>query len=339
MARTGGDNDLTFGQVESILAQFNHIASDKRAAFISRLKFLQKNGIPIRESAARGRASKYTVEHLFQMALALEFQQSGLTPQRATTLVKTNWTGKKDQVLALAFDLSPAHRKRFDLSDDEPAAFNWVLRLEELTEFKYDSIRENGPPIVLQSYFDGSLFEKRAFRRPRRALVIDAVAFCYGLLALVSELIDPKGIVESLLDSEVNLDEAAVRFHERLRGQGDRPTGLVDCHNDAQARKKFKSISREVNSKTETDHDPIYLARVYSAAQTERLCGSLFISIADGTFRSSEQLSERLTGPKDDLVDLGMIREHEDAFEVTPIGKMLAGHLDPREWQHVDQKA
>src|SRR5690242_1824745 len=83
--------DFAFGQVEAVLAAMNRVASHKRIAFAGRLKFLQRNGVPLRVKPGRGRAGAYSFAQLMQLAIAVELLQSGLSPQRAAQLVQQNW--------------------------------------------------------------------------------------------------------------------------------------------------------------------------------------------------------------------------------------------------------
>ncbi|MEG3089524.1 hypothetical protein [Sphingomonas sp. PB4P5] len=82
---------FTFGQVEAVLGSVHRIADDKRIAFASRLKHLQKNGVPIMDRGGRGKAATYTFAHVMQIAAAMEIIQSGIPPQLAAALVKGNW--------------------------------------------------------------------------------------------------------------------------------------------------------------------------------------------------------------------------------------------------------
>lgn len=74
---------FSFGQVEQTLAQAYNIADDKRTAFASRLKHLQKRGFPPGINTGRGRAAAYNVGHLVLLGVALELNELGLTPERA----------------------------------------------------------------------------------------------------------------------------------------------------------------------------------------------------------------------------------------------------------------
>lgn len=80
--------DLTFGQVASALMKTYAIADDKQGAFIARLQHLQKLKFPAGTNTGRGRAAKYDVGHLFQLGVALELGQLGVTPERAKGVIE-----------------------------------------------------------------------------------------------------------------------------------------------------------------------------------------------------------------------------------------------------------
>jgi CBS domain-containing protein len=67
------------------------IASHKRTAFGSRLKHLQKLGLPVGDRPGKGRAGAYSLSQLMQMAAALEMIQSGLNPAYVAKLIQRYW--------------------------------------------------------------------------------------------------------------------------------------------------------------------------------------------------------------------------------------------------------
>jgi hypothetical protein len=82
---------LSFSQVEAMLSRLHKIDWAKRGAFVSRLKHLQKQGVPDRQDAGRGRSSSYSFNDMMQIAMALEVIQAGLPPQLAAALVLRSW--------------------------------------------------------------------------------------------------------------------------------------------------------------------------------------------------------------------------------------------------------
>lgn len=81
---------FNFGQVERALALTYNIPDDKRSAFASRLKHLQKLGFPPGINTGRGVAATYNAAHLYLLGLALELSQLGLNPERATRVIAEN---------------------------------------------------------------------------------------------------------------------------------------------------------------------------------------------------------------------------------------------------------
>ncbi|MEO6092333.1 MAG: hypothetical protein ABIT04_10365 [Novosphingobium sp.] len=86
-----------FAHVEQALAAMHGVADDRRSAFQARLKHYQKKGFPPGLNTGRGRAATYHVEHALKLGLALEFNQMGLTPERAIHLI-----GQNEETIRLA---------------------------------------------------------------------------------------------------------------------------------------------------------------------------------------------------------------------------------------------
>jgi hypothetical protein len=77
-----------FAQIESALATMHKVASDRRSAFQGRLKHYQKQGFPEGINTGRGRAAAYTAIHGMHLAIALEFNELGILPERAINMYK-----------------------------------------------------------------------------------------------------------------------------------------------------------------------------------------------------------------------------------------------------------
>ena len=88
--------DFQFSHVEQALAAMHQVGSLRRSAFQGRLKHYQRNEFPPGVNTGRGRAAVYHVEHALKLAIALEFNEMGLNPERAIGLV----TGEGKQVRA-----------------------------------------------------------------------------------------------------------------------------------------------------------------------------------------------------------------------------------------------
>ena len=92
---------LQFAQVEQALAAMHSVADERRSAFQGRLKHYQKQKFPAGINTGRGRAATYFVQHAVQLAVALEMNQVGLTPERTVRLC-TEHAGQIQGVVLLA---------------------------------------------------------------------------------------------------------------------------------------------------------------------------------------------------------------------------------------------
>lgn len=78
-----------FAQIESALATMHKVATSRRSAFQGRLKHYQKQGFPEGINTGRGRAATYTAIHGIHLAIALEFNELGILPERAINIYKS----------------------------------------------------------------------------------------------------------------------------------------------------------------------------------------------------------------------------------------------------------
>lgn len=85
-------NELSFGDVEAILAELHNIASSKRTAFQARLKNMIRVGFPGYSGAGRGRRGKFGALELTTMALGVEFSQLGLVPSHVVKIMIDHWS-------------------------------------------------------------------------------------------------------------------------------------------------------------------------------------------------------------------------------------------------------
>lgn len=75
--------DMSFNEVEALLAQTHGVASEKRIAFQGRLKTILRLGLPSGIMQGRGRAARYSAGDLAMMALYVDLSQLGLNPERS----------------------------------------------------------------------------------------------------------------------------------------------------------------------------------------------------------------------------------------------------------------
>jgi hypothetical protein len=103
--------DLTFPQVEAILAKGHDIDSEKRTAFRARLTNILRVGLPGYAGLGRGRAAKFGSGQITILALAVELTQLGMPPAQATAFLRAEWG---EILAAIIFALEPQ-------PDDNPA--------------------------------------------------------------------------------------------------------------------------------------------------------------------------------------------------------------------------
>jgi len=116
--------ELSFGQIEGILADQHDIASDKRTAFQARLKNFLRLGLPIGQKIGKGRPTNYSARDLLYLALVLEFAQIGLTPESAVRIVVDNGL---PLMMATRFTVYWAEQGLVDERDVESDMFLYVV--------------------------------------------------------------------------------------------------------------------------------------------------------------------------------------------------------------------
>lgn len=83
--------ELSYADVESVLAALHRVAPDKRVAFRARLKHFQRLGFPKGANTGTGKRVAYSVIMLFKLAFAMELTQIGMSPKRVVNLLDLNW--------------------------------------------------------------------------------------------------------------------------------------------------------------------------------------------------------------------------------------------------------
>lgn len=176
--------ELSFGQVEAVLAAVYEIQDHKRVAFAGRLKMLQKNGLPTGARPGRGKAGTYSFPHLLQLAVGVEMLQFGLAPQRAASMVAKSWpTICHSTNYAL---IGP----NGELDYHPDVNFLWMVRPTELSDLQPDH------GSVLADYASIEPIAK-----DRLAYILSGPGFVPGLFSSVEgAMLMPAGrIIHSLL--------------------------------------------------------------------------------------------------------------------------------------------
>lgn len=296
---------FTFGQVEAVLAAINHVADDKRVAFAGRLKFLQKNGVPMRTAPGRGKSGNYSFENLVQLAVAVELLQCGLTPQRASEIVKLNWWLKLDEVLSVLLrwrDISSAKaiaRERaepLDPSYRELAPWIWKVRVQALSESLGSPDRSlDASALVVESRNDMRRFLDWKGDLLPRAIYINAGYLVGSLIAATCRhfsFATLDDLIIDLADLEPELEEAARRFHRQME-DGERVFST-----DETVRNLAKEKAAEAQSSANVSVGEFRaLVRLINVCVTEEEAHE--ISLLNAELNQNSRLMQKLTKPFD----------------------------------------
>jgi hypothetical protein len=120
--------EFSFGQIEAVCADLNRIASDKRVAFMGRMKQLQKQGLTHKgKRPGRGKAGSYSFGDLMRFVIAVELIQAGIMPQMAARLVNGSWDLLRTNIYVCSF--APEDTIGFA---KKPTEYLWMLDVEAL---------------------------------------------------------------------------------------------------------------------------------------------------------------------------------------------------------------
>ena len=220
--------ELSFGQVEAVLAKLNKIADHKRVAFMSRLKHLQKNGCPDRQKRpGRGKPGAYSFSELMQTAIAVDLLQSGLPPALAAKIATGTWLGIRATVYIATFlkadvDEINEARVRDGLEErDYPDTWLWMVSPEALRDMTTDGTSEWDHyeammPVRLSDAAEQ--LEKGSavgvFGRGWRTLVINGTALTQAVMSIVAHHFRFAEWKAMRDDIKVEMDEDEARFEE-----------------------------------------------------------------------------------------------------------------------------
>ncbi|MBB6190561.1 hypothetical protein FHS51_000774 [Sphingobium wenxiniae] len=102
---------LTYSELIKLLAAMNGIADESEGAFKARLRHFQRLGFPRGSNTGKGRRAEYDLDMVMQLALAIEFMQAGVSPQRTVDLISKNWLETRIYML---FAAAPGELKSDD---------------------------------------------------------------------------------------------------------------------------------------------------------------------------------------------------------------------------------
>ena len=83
---------LTFGQVEELMASLHSVTDEHAIALRGRIKHFQRTGWPRGTNTGQGTPARYDFPSVLALALAFEFTQIGMTPDRVVEVLAENWS-------------------------------------------------------------------------------------------------------------------------------------------------------------------------------------------------------------------------------------------------------
>ncbi|MEG3144242.1 hypothetical protein U1839_06205 [Sphingomonas sp. RT2P30] len=149
--------DLSFAQVEETLARVHNMDWQKRGAFTSRLKHMQKQGLPRRALPGRGKAGSYNFSQLTQMGIGLELIQIGFPPKLAADTVLGNWPEMR--VTALLATYNTLELRTMDPPESIEPWF-WMLTPEVMRELATSGVTDIDNYLSVQTVAASELSEK-----------------------------------------------------------------------------------------------------------------------------------------------------------------------------------
>lgn len=80
--------ELSYAQVEGLIAALHRILPARRSALEGRLKHFKRLGFPAGVNTGRGIAAKYNASAVLRLLIAFELLQLGMMPEKAVSLVR-----------------------------------------------------------------------------------------------------------------------------------------------------------------------------------------------------------------------------------------------------------
>lgn len=168
------DFEISFAQLEAILAVHHDVADHKRSAFQARLKNLQRLGLVPGVAAGRGRSSAFGAGEVVKMALAVELLQLGLPPERAVRLVRENG-------YPLSMGVGIAARELRSLSEHR------LIQLYNDGDGVPRDTPEAEVPLPMFIYFDTAALSDLIDDRQLDGVDLASITFSYAGIGIVQE--------------------------------------------------------------------------------------------------------------------------------------------------------
>lgn len=189
--------ELTYNDVEELLARLHEVSDAQRGALKGRLKHFQRNGWPGGTNTGKGKRATYGFGALLKIALGFELLQLGLTPERAAEVLKDNW-----HIIDIALSLAnPSHPPENGGQPFDVFLYCDPVALSSLREVRAD---QDGDPS------DATFFYTSA---PELARSVGSAGLDLRRLALINLTRLLSDIAIELQDSEA-VKQGYVRYSE-----------------------------------------------------------------------------------------------------------------------------
>lgn len=329
--------EFSFGQVEAVCAELNRIASDKRVAFMGRMKQIQKwfTEDEKERRPGRGKAGTYSFGDLMRFVIAIELIQAGIMPQMAAKLVAGSWSLLRMNIYICSF--APEDTIGFT---SKPTEYLWMLNVEALRplttegEGEWDHMeRIRAVPIeeATGALTKGVSTDPTIYGESWRTLVLNGynltqrvmkvVAFSFGYASRLALRED--------INAEIEADNEKLRELSKLLDEG---LNLPPEKREALSKKLKETFETDFSTNPPTPRH-VYVER---AKDMIRFLPSEVKEFLEKTAPGEFQITEEVKPILKQLIDLGVIGvegvENDEGFKlqgivVTNFGEVLLDHL------------
>lgn len=327
---------FSFGQVEAVCADLNRIASDKRVAFVGRLKQLQKQGLTDKGSRpGRGKAGSYSFADLMRFVIGVELIQAGMMPQRAARTVNGSWSLLRTSIFLCSFAVEDTIGH-----SEGPVRHLWMLDVEALQPLTHrgvgewdDQERINAVPIeeAAKELERGFSSDPDNAGEAWRTLVLNGhnltqrvmkiIAFHFGWFTRKELRDDIRAEVEAH-------NEELRKFGETLAQMGDLPPEQRE-----EASRRLREVFNADYSTNPPTPRKVYVER---AREMMKFLSPDLSALLSGPAPTEFTFSEETKALLKQLIDLGIIdielMEDGEGYKVqsiclTPFGEVLVEEI------------
>jgi hypothetical protein len=329
--------EFSFGQIEAVCADLNRIASDKRVAFMGRMKQLQKwfTENEKERRPGRGKAGTYRFGDLMRFVIGIELIQAGIMPQMAARLVSGSWSLLRMNIYICSF--APEDTIGFT---SKPTEYLWMLNVEALRgltsegEGEWDHMeRINAVPLqeAAEALAKGVSTEPAIFGESWRTLVLNG----YNLTQRVMKVVAFHFGYATRLELRQDINDEIEANNEELRELSKLLEGGPKLPPE-----KAADLARKLKETYETDFSTnpptprhVYVERAKDVIRFLSADEKEFLEkVGPGDFEITEEIKPILH----QLIDLGIIDvegvEDDEGFTlqgivVTNFGEVLLDQL------------